>query len=58
MIVLLVFLAQVAAFFFGMFCMLGAVKKISPEAYRVLYQELKWRKAERKAWKDDEFTRR
>lgn len=62
MIVLAIFLALVAAFsigdFIGMASMLVTIKKISPAAYSVFCQELKWRKAERKAWKGDEYTRR
>lgn len=52
--VLLIFLALAAGYLVGMFSTLGAVKKISHAAYSVLYQELKWRKAERQARRDKE----
>ncbi len=52
--VLLVFVAMVGAWLFGMVSALGAVKKISPAAWSVLSQEIKWRKAERKAGRDKE----
>lgn len=51
---LLIFIALVAAYFFGMVSMAGAVRKVSPEAWFVLAQELKWRKAERQAGRDKE----
>lgn len=52
--VLLVFVALVGAYLFGMVSTLGAVEKISPAAWSVLCQEIKWRKAERKAGRDKE----
>lgn len=52
--VLLIFIALVAAFFFGMVSMLGAVRRISPAAYSVLAQELKWRRAARRDGRRDE----
>ena len=55
--VLLIFIALVAAYLFGMVSALGAVRRISPAAYSVLAQELKWRKAERQAGRDKEGER-
>lgn len=52
--VLLTFIALLAAYVFGIVSMLGAVKRASPAAYHVLAQELKWRRAERKAGRDKE----
>lgn len=49
---LLIFLALVAACFCGMVSMLGIIKRVSPAAYFVLAQDVKWRVAERKAGKD------
>lgn len=57
MTVLVIFIALVAAYFFGMVSALGAVKRISPAAYSVLAQELKWREAERQARRDKEGER-
>lgn len=54
MTVLLIFIALVAAFFFGMVSMMGAVRRISPAAYFVLAQELKWRRAARSNERDRE----
>lgn len=54
MTVLLIFIALLAAYVFGIVSMLGAVKKASPAAYYVLVQDLRWRKAERKAGRDKE----
>lgn len=44
--VFLVFVALVGAYFGGMVSMLHLVNKISPAAYCVLQQDIKWRKAE------------
>lgn len=52
--VLLVFVALVGAYLFGIVSALGAVKRISPAAWSVLSQEIKWREAERKARRDRE----
>lgn len=41
-----VFIALIGAYFFGMVSMLHLVNKISPAAYFVLQQDIKWRKAE------------
>lgn len=54
MTVLLVFAALAGAYLFGIVSALGAVEKISPAAWSVLSQEIKWRKAERKAGRDKE----
>lgn len=54
MTVLVIFIALVGAYLFGMVSALGAVRRISPAAYSVLAQELKWRKAERQAGRDKE----
>lgn len=55
--VLLVFIALVGAYFFGAISTLCAVEKVSPAAYFVLKQDIKWRKAEaamNKETEDDE----
>lgn len=44
--VVLVFIALVGAYFFGSISMLHSVRKISPAAYFVLQQDIKWKKAE------------
>ncbi len=49
---LLIFIALVGAYLIGMVSMLGIIERISPAAYFVLEQDLKWRVAERKAGKD------
>ena len=46
--VLLVFVALVGAYFFGAISTLCAVEKVSPAAYFVLKQDIKWKKAEMK----------
>lgn len=53
--VFLVFIALVVAYFFGAISTLCAVEKVSPAAYFVLKQDIKWRKAEmKKAEENDE----
>ena len=54
MMVLLIFIALLAAYVFGIVSMLGAVKRASPAAYYVLVQDMRWRRAERKAGRDKE----
>jgi len=54
MMALVIFIALVGAYLFGMVSALGAVKRISPAAYSVFAQELKWREAERRAGRDKE----
>lgn len=46
--VVLVFIALVGAYFFGAISTLCAVEKVSPAAYFVLKQDIKWKKAEMK----------
>ena len=54
--VLLVFVALVGAYFFGAISTLCAVEKVSPAAYFVLKQDIKWKKAEMKnAEENDEL---
>ena len=54
--VFLVFIALVGAYFFGAISTLCAVEKVSPAAYFVLKQDIKWKKAEMKnAEENDEL---
>lgn len=46
--VFLVLIALVGAYFFGAISTLCAVEKVSPAAYFVLKQDIKWKKAEMK----------